>query len=121
MTKTTSENQMDFPLAISQMANQRDFPLDSVVHRLTRTQFEVFQAVATGMTNREIADLLDVRENTAANHLIAIYDILEIPVNSNRRVATSLLFHLEIQRSNQLNLTTEDQLKQLIKKIFSEF
>jgi len=48
------------------------------VRSLTRRQLEILKAVATGASNSDIADLLNLSESTVKGHLNAILRILEV-------------------------------------------
>lgn len=52
--------------------------LDLSVYELTERQKEIIQLIQDGKSNKEIANLLFVSENTIKYHLKVIYDILDI-------------------------------------------
>ena len=58
-----------------------DRPRLGVLAPLTPRQREVAREAATGHTNREIAEILDITPDTVGDHLSAIYDRLNL---SNR-------------------------------------
>ncbi len=62
----------------------------SKLSKLTKRQFDVLRAVAEGLSNQAIADELSIAPNSVGNHLIGIYDALEIPEGRNARVAAVL-------------------------------
>ena len=66
--------------------------------RLTDRQFEILRAVARGESNQGIADQLGIAANSVGNHLIAIYDVLDISEGKNARVAAVLEY---LQETNQ--------------------
>lgn len=70
--------------------------------KLTKRQFDVLRAVAEGLSNKAIAEELDIAPNSVGNHLIAIYDALEIPDGSNARVA-AVLEYLAASTASNLN------------------
>jgi two-component system nitrate/nitrite response regulator NarP len=45
---------------------------------LTRRQFEVARAAASGLSNKELATQLGVSEGTIKNHLHAVYERLQL-------------------------------------------
>jgi DNA-binding NarL/FixJ family response regulator len=62
------------------------------VAALSPRQFEILRAVARGEVNQSIATELGIAANSVGNHLIAIYDVLNIPNEKNARVAAVLQF-----------------------------
>lgn len=64
----------------------------SKLQRLSPRQFEVLRAVSRGDSNQEIATSLGIAVNSVANHLIAIYDALEIDNKKNSRVVAAMEF-----------------------------
>ncbi len=56
---------------------------------LTSREVEVLRLVATGMTNRAIADRLDISEKTVARHLSNIFTKLDLP---SRAAATAYAY-----------------------------
>ena len=54
----------------------------SELDRLTDREREVFDLLARGMTNKEIADTLVITTNTVKRHLKAIFEKLEVHTRS---------------------------------------
>ena len=54
----------------------------SELDRLTDREREVFDLLARGMTNKEIADALVITTNTVKRHLKAIFEKLEVHTRS---------------------------------------
>jgi RNA polymerase sigma factor (sigma-70 family) len=54
----------------------------SELQRLTEREREVFDLLAKGMTNKEIADVLVITTNTVKRHLKAIFEKLEVHTRS---------------------------------------
>jgi DNA-binding NarL/FixJ family response regulator len=54
----------------------------SELDRLTEREREVFDLLARGMTNKEIADALVITTNTVKRHLKAIFEKLEVHTRS---------------------------------------
>lgn len=79
------------PLSPDAFGLQRDFAAGSLVHELSKREYEVLCTLATGRNNTEVAELLGIRESSVVNHLTNIYRVLELPQNSNARVAASLI------------------------------
>jgi DNA-binding NarL/FixJ family response regulator len=64
---------------------------------LTARELEVLRLVATGRTNRAIADALKLSEKTVARHVSNIFNKLNVP---SRAAATAYAFkHHLIQRT----------------------
>ena len=53
---------------------------------LTPRQCEVLQLVAEGLSNRQVARLLNIAERTARNHLTAIFLKLSAPNRTAPRI-----------------------------------
>ena len=62
-------------------------------HGLTERELEVLRLVATGKSNREIAEALVISEHTVARHLQNIYAKLRLP---SRAAATAFAFEHEL-------------------------
>ena len=66
---------------------------DPPVRRLTRRQTEILQAMARGLTNKEIAKMFDIRTDGVNQHVIAILAKLGA-ANRTEAVATALRHRL---------------------------
>ena len=66
---------------------------DPPVQRLTRRQTEILQAMARGLTNKEIAKMFDIRTDGVNQHVIAILARLGA-ANRTEAVATALRHRL---------------------------
>jgi len=64
--------------------------------RLTHREQEVLRALAEGYSNRELADILNVSENTIRTHTSQIYDKLDV---SSAREAISLAWRSGFMRA----------------------
>lgn len=62
------------------------------VSALTKRQYEILRAVASGQSNQTIADNLGIANNSVVNHLSAIYAALNVPEGQNARVSAVLEF-----------------------------
>ena len=58
-------------------------------HPLTDRELEVLQLVASGATNREVANRLHISEKTVARHISNIFNKLDL---SSRAAATAYAF-----------------------------
>lgn len=54
---------------------------------LTARQVEVLSLMARGLTNREICDVLEIREGTVKTHIAAIFETLEVTNRTEAAVA----------------------------------
>ena len=54
---------------------------------LSARQIEVLSLMARGLTNREICDVLDIREGTVKTHIAAIFETLEVTNRTEAAVA----------------------------------
>lgn len=72
-------------------ANVPSPTLEKNLESLTARQREVVMLIAKGLTNREIAGVLDISEATVKHHAAAIYATLEV---TNRTEAASVLHSL---------------------------
>ena len=68
-------------------------PAPPDAHGLTARELEVLRLVATGRTNRQIADELVVSEHTVARHMQNIFGKLRV---SSRAAATAFAFEHEL-------------------------
>ena len=66
-----------------------DFPATSPAGPLTQREIEVVKLVASGITNREIANKLNISEKTVARHLNNIFNKLDL---SSRAAATAYAY-----------------------------
>ena len=66
--------------------NLSDRDLTSSIHKLTRREREVLNALAQGWSNTRISARLGISENTVKYHLKLIYDKLGVP---NRATAVA--------------------------------
>jgi DNA-binding NarL/FixJ family response regulator len=62
--------------------------------RLTERQVQVLRLLARGLTNREIADVLRISEETAKSHVKQIYSVLDV---SNRTEAAMRMRELGLE------------------------
>ncbi len=79
---SVAAGKMVFPFMDIRSINQN--PLTS----LTEREFTLLEALATGMTNRELAKSLEISENTVKFHLSNIYD----KIGANNRAKAVALF-----------------------------
>lgn len=89
-TTATGESYIDPALIVAQLASG-----DTELAVLTKRQLEVLKRVAAGDSNNTIADTLGIAPNSVGNHLIAIYNALNIPQDKNSRV-TAVLKYIEL-------------------------
>lgn len=61
---------------------------------LTERQLEVLNLVSRGLTNKEIANVLEIREGTVKAHASAIFEALEV---TNRTEATLVMKELNLE------------------------
>lgn len=67
------------------------FPKQQRLHQpepLTPREYEVWRCIASGMSNREISDALEIREGTVKNHISRVLDKLDV----RDRTQAGLLF-----------------------------
>lgn len=69
-----------------------DDPEPSILRRLSARQLEVLALVADGFTNEAIAARLGLSLSSVVNHLGAVYQRLELPMEANPRVAATLIY-----------------------------
>lgn len=62
-----------------------DFP-DGFLPRLSRRQRQVAQLVADGFTNKQVAAMLDLKEQTVRRYLMRIAERMELDRSKNVRV-----------------------------------
>lgn len=67
---------------------------------LTKKQKEVLEGVARGLSNKQIAEEMDLSVASIETHLTGIYQTLELPEHANNRVA-AVLKYLELHPSAQ--------------------
>lgn len=86
---------------VLQILGQQSIPRDPVENSgrevLTRREREVIQAVAEGMTNRNIASHLNLSEHTVKNYLFRVFDKLGV---SNRSELLMLSLSLNRHKEN---------------------
>ncbi|HYG99461.1 MAG TPA: LuxR C-terminal-related transcriptional regulator [Terriglobales bacterium] len=70
----------DFSYAVEALGDPRSFRLVDArgIELLSRREEDVVRCVSEGLTNREIADRLDISENTVKNYLFRIFDKLGV-------------------------------------------
>jgi DNA-binding NarL/FixJ family response regulator len=76
---------------IAQQRSRRTQQSDA--HGLTPRELEVVRLVASGKSNREIASVLDISENTVARHVQNILGKLSLP---SRTAATAFAFERDL-------------------------
>lgn len=62
--------------------------------KLTPRQVEVLNLMARGLTNREIGEVLGIRENTVKSHIATLLDSLDV---TNRTEAALVMRELDLE------------------------
>jgi DNA-binding NarL/FixJ family response regulator len=87
--------QLGATLDVASLQNSAEAPHSKA--GLTTRELEVLRLVATGRTNRAIADALKLSEKTVARHISNIFNKLDVP---SRAAATAYAFeHNLIERT----------------------
>lgn len=67
---------------------------DLLSKRLTRREVEILSLYASGFTAKEIAEILNVSENTARVHINNVFLKIAIPAEANPKITLCLFYHL---------------------------
>ena len=67
---------------------------DLLSKRLTRREVEILSLYASGFTVKEIAEILNVSENTARVHINNVFLKIAIPDEANPKITLCLFYHL---------------------------
>lgn len=89
-------NNIDAEYLLDAIKSTPSFDAMADVHTLSKREIEVAELAAQGLTNRQIADQLDLSEHTVKNYLFRVFEKLKI---SNR---IELLFHLLNERKDNV-------------------
>lgn len=77
----------------------------NALHALTRRRRQVAKLACRGLSNREIAEKLDLNEGTVKVHLHAVYEKLNI--HSRTKLAIALM---KMQQAKALDASSEKEL-----------
>ena len=75
------------PAEADRQPNGETEPLTDLITALTPRRFEVLELVARGLTNREIANVLEISVNTVKAHLAGILETLELTNRTEAAIA----------------------------------
>ena len=67
---------------------------DLLSKKLTRREVEILSLYASGFTVKEIAEILNVSENTARVHINNVFLKIAIPAEANPTITLCLFYHL---------------------------
>jgi two-component system, NarL family, nitrate/nitrite response regulator NarL len=93
-------NNVEAEYLLDAVKSTPSFDAMSDVHTLSKREVEVAELAAQGLTNKQIADQLDLSEHTVKNYLFRVFEKLKI---SNR---IELLFRLLNERKDNLERQT---------------
>jgi DNA-binding NarL/FixJ family response regulator len=74
-------------VGLGRPTNAETEPLINLITSLTPRRFEVLELVARGLTNREIANVLEISANTVKAHLAGILETLELTNRTEAAIA----------------------------------
>ena len=67
---------------------------DLLSKKLTRREVETLSLYASGFTTKEIAEILNVSENTARVHINNVYLKINIPEEANPKITLCLFYYI---------------------------
>jgi DNA-binding NarL/FixJ family response regulator len=80
---------------------QRKLAFDlSPLGSLTKKQKQVLEGIARGLSNKQLAEEMDLSITSIETHLTGIYNALELPDHANNRVA-AVLRYLELHPNEE--------------------